>query len=281
MAFENLPRQPQMGALAEAYAAEILARSHVVAMNSRVLLDVPYGDNYWQRMDIYLPARDGLRDLPVLLFLHGGGWSNGYKEWMGFMAPCFTDLPALFVSVSYRILPDVRFPAPLDDTFAALAWVHDNIDRHGGSPSRLFIGGHSAGGHLSALATLRRDKPAAARLPEGLVKACFPISSVFKFEIGELEGRGKFLLKHPDDAPEASPINFVAGNRVPFYIVWGDNDLEYVLRTSPMMVEALKNDGAHVEYDIFAGYDHFQPSLDGGRPDSQWVRTVRTWMSER
>jgi arylformamidase len=281
VAFENLPRQPQMGATAEAYAAKILARSCVVAMNSRVLLDVPYGDDYWQRMDIYLPAQDDLRDLPVLLFLHGGGWSNGYKEWMGFMAPCFTDLPALFVSVGYRMLPDARFPMLLDDTVAALAWVHDNIDRHGGSPSRLFIGGHSAGGHLSALATLRRDKLAAAQLPEGVIKACFPVSSVFKFEIGELEERGKFLLNHPSDAPEASPINFVAGNRVPFYIVWGDNDLEYVLRTSPMMVEALKNDGGHVAYDILAGYDHFQPSLDGGRPNSRWVRTVRIWMSAR
>ena len=197
------------------------------------------------------------------------------------MAPCFTDLPAIFVSVSYRMLPDVRHPVPLDDTVAALAWVHDNIGRHGGSPARLFLGGHSAGGHLSALATLRRDKLAAARLPEGVVKACFPVSSVFKFEIGELEGRGKFLLNHPDDATDASPINFVAGNRVPFYIVWGDDDLEYVLRTSPTMVEALKDAGGHVEHDIFAGYDHFQPSLDGGRPDSQWVRTVRTWLSER
>ncbi len=281
MAFENLPHRPQMGAVAEVYAAEILARSRAVAMSSRVLLDISYGDDYWQRIDIYLPTQDGLRDLPVLLFLHGGGWSNGYKEWMGFMAPSFTDLPAIFVSVGYRMLPDVRFPTPLDDTIAALAWVYGNIGRHGGSPTRLFIGGHSAGGHLSALATLRRDKPAAARLPEGVVKACFPVSSVFKLEIGELEGRGKFLLNHPDDAPEASPINFVAGKSVPFYIVWGENDLEYVLRTSPMMVDALKKNGGHVEYDIFAGYDHFQPSLDGGRPDSQWVRTVRAWMSER
>jgi arylformamidase len=185
---------------------------------------------------------------------------------MGFMAPSFTDLPALFVSVSYRMLPDVRFPAPPDDTVAALAWVHENIDRYGGSPSRLFIGGHSAGGHLSTLATLRREKLAAAGLPEGAVKACFPVSSVFHFEIGELEGRGKFLLNHPDGALEASPINFTTGNRVPFYLVWGDNDLDYVLRTSPMMVEALKTDGSHVEYDIFAGYTIFNPASTVAAP---------------
>jgi hypothetical protein len=47
------------------------------------------------------------------------------------------------------------------------------------------------------------------------------------------------------------------------------------------MVQALKNDGGDVEHNIFAGYDHFQPSLDGGRPDSHWVRTIRGWMSAR
>jgi arylformamidase len=281
MPFDNLPRQPQMGPVAEAYAADILARSRAVATSSRVLLDVPYGDDYWQRLDLYLPDNDRLKDLPVLLFLHGGGWSNGYKEWMGFMAPPFTDLPAIFVSVSYRMLPEVRLPAMLDDTIAALAWVHKNIARHGGSPNRLFIGGHSAGGHLSSLATLRRDKLAAAGLPDGVVKACFPVSSVFKFEIGELEARNKFMLDRPEDAPDASPISHVAGNHVPFYIIWGDNDLEYVMRTSEVMVDALKQAGARVEHKVFAGYDHFEPSFDGGRPDSEWVRTVRAWMSVR
>ena len=279
MPFDNLPRQPQMSPVAEAYAAEILARSRAVAASSRVLLDVPYGDDYWQRLDLYLPNSDGLRDLPVLLFLHGGGWSNGYKEWMGFMAPCFTDLPAIFVSVSYRMLPEVRLPGMLDDTIAALAWVHRDIARHGGSPDHLFIGGHSAGGHLSSLATLRRDKLAAAGLPDGVVRACFPVSSVCKFEVGELEARGKFMLDRPEDAVEASPTSHVAGNRVPFYIIWGDNDLEYVMSTSEVMVEALKNAGSRVEHKVFAGYDHFQPSFDGGHPDSEWVRTVRAWMS--
>src|SRR5580704_13410235 len=200
MPFDNLPTQTKMSPPAEAYAADILERSRQVATTTRVLLDVPYGDDFWQRIDIYLPAQPGLRDLPVLLFLHGGGWSNGYKEWMGFMAPCFTDLPAIFVSVGYRLLPDARFPAPLDDTVAALAWVHANIARHGGSPDRLFIGGHSAGGHLSALATLDHQRLAAAGLPGGVVKACFPVSAVFNFEVGELEARNKFLFVRPEDA---------------------------------------------------------------------------------
>jgi hypothetical protein len=134
-------------------------------------------------------------------------------------------------------------------------------------------------GRLSPVAGGRRDKLTAAGLSDDVVKACFPVSTPFKFEVGELEAHDKFLLARPEDAPEASPISFVAGNRVPFYIVWGENDLDVVKGTSPMMVEALKRVGGPVEHAVFAGYNHFQPSFDGGRPDSAWVRTVRTWMA--
>jgi len=278
MAFDNLPTQPRMGDPAEAYAAEILARSSAVARSSRVVLDLPYGDDPAQRLDLYLPADSSLRDLPVLIFLHGGGWSNGYKEWMGFMAPCFTDLPAIFVSADYRLLPHVRFPAHLEDTVAALAWVHRNIAKHGGDPNRLYIGGHSAGGHLSSLAVLRRDLIAQAGVPIGAIRACFPVSGTFEFKTGELEARGKPLLAKPEDAAAASPITHVAGNRVPFYIVWGGRDYERIIQTCMPMVERLTREGARVEHQVFDAFDHFEISIDGGNPESPWVKTVRKWM---
>ena len=278
MAFDNLPEQKKMGPAGEAYAAEILKRSREVMRTARVVLDQAYGDDYWQKVDLFLPADKTLTGLPVLIFLHGGGWEFGYKEWMGYMAPAFTDLPAIFVSVSYRLIPQVRFPAHLDDTLAALAWVHKNIARHGGDPSRLFIGGHSAGAHLAALATLRRDLLAKAGVPVAAIRGCLPVAGTYKFEIGELEARGKMMLKKPEDAPEASPITYVAGNRVPFYVTWGEKDLDNILKTSMPMVDALKAVGTEVEHKIFAGFDHFDISLDNADPKSEWVKKVRERM---
>jgi arylformamidase len=280
MAFDDLPVQPPMGPPAEAYAADILARSKRVAESSRVELDLAYGPDYWQKLDLYLPENPEACDLPVLAFLHGGGWQFGYKEWMGYMAPAFTDLPAIFVSVSYRLLPDVRFPAPLVDTIAALSWIHTNIAGYGGNPDRLFVGGHSAGGHLAALATLRTDLLDAAGVPPGAIRACVPVAGSYKFEVGELEARGKLLLAKPEDAPEASPVSYVEGNRVPFYITWGEHDLEHVLRSGPPMVEALTRAGSRVEHEVFRGMDHFDISRDNGDPGSRWVKKVRAWMQE-
>jgi arylformamidase len=279
MPFDQLPSQPQMGPAAEAYAANILARSKKVAATTRCQLDLAYGPDYWQKLDVYLPADEAAcRDLPVLVFLHGGGWSNGYKEWMGYMAPAFLDLPAIFVSVSYRLLPDVRFPVPLADTISALSWIYTNIGKYGGNPDRLFIGGHSAGAHLAALATLRRDLLDAAGVPPTAIRACLPVAGSYKFEVGELEARGKHFLEKPEDAPVASPVTYIEGNRVPFYVTWGERDLEHVVKNGPPMVEALKRAGTRVEHKVFAGMDHFDISIDNGNPQSEWVKKVREWM---
>ena len=130
---------------------------------TRCVLDQSYGSDYWQRLDIYLPATTSRSSVPVFCFLPGGAWINGCKEWLAFMAPAVTSAPAVFVALSYRHAPAAKFPAQLDDTLDGLAWVHRNIVRWGGDARRIYLGGHSAGGHLAALATLRRDALAGSR----------------------------------------------------------------------------------------------------------------------
>src|SRR6476646_7273975 len=105
----------------------------------RVLRDITYGSDPRQRMDIFLPQRPGrLNDLPVLLFMHGGAWTHGTKDWCGFMAPPIVELPAIFISVGYRLIPTVSFPTPVMDCITAVRWIADHIAQHGGSPDRLF-----------------------------------------------------------------------------------------------------------------------------------------------
>ena len=88
-------------------------------------------------MDIFLPLDADLRDLPVLLFMHGGAWTHGTKDWCDFMAPPIVQLPATFVSVGYRLIPHVSFPEPVMDCTAALRWTFDHIAEFGGSPKKL------------------------------------------------------------------------------------------------------------------------------------------------
>jgi acetyl esterase/lipase len=273
MAFDNLPYQPPFQTQeATDYAAEVLALSKRVVESARCVLDIAYGEDYGQKLDIFLPDKSAESWLPVLIFAHGGGWTHGYKEWMGFMAPPITELPAVFVSLSYRLAPAYPYPAALEDCLSALRWIYNHIEDYGGSRNRLFVGGHSAGGHLMALLSLRHEMAEARGIPRDTARACFPVSAPF-------DVKGHEAFPNEEEAIKASPINYVKGNDTPFFITYGSQDMELVIRTGERMVEALKRELGRVEYHVFEGYDHFKMNLDQGNESNLWVKTVRTWMS--
>ena len=285
MSFDDMP---DLGPLllpgAAEYAEDILARSKEVVASTRNLIDVAYGDDYFQKIDAFLPADDSLAGLPVFIFLHGGAWKHGFKEWMGFMAPPITDLPGIFISVNYRLTPAVRYPKPLEDTCDALAWVYRNIARYGGDPARLYIGGHSAGGHLAAMAALRKDYLTARGLPKDVLKACFPLSAPSNLHLDKYEPDGRrgmvvrLLLEGEEDDRDASPIDHVAGNETPFFVAWGSDDLVEIIDNSHEFVAALQAEAGIVESHEFAGYDHMRTSAECGDPGYLWVQKVREWM---
>ncbi|MGH7126136.1 MAG: alpha/beta hydrolase [Stellaceae bacterium] len=277
MNFDNLePQTPMRMPAANAYAATALARSRAAAASSRTLLDVSYGPDPKHRLDLYLPPAP-VAGAPVLIFLHGGSWTHGYKEWMGFMGPALVDLPAIFVAANYRLAPAHQFPAQLEDTLALLAWTQQHIAQHGGDRRRVFIGGHSAGGHLAALACLRQDLWPRHGLAEGAVRGCFPVSATFDYR-GIAEDAGSFLAR-PQDAAGASPVVYVEGNRVPFLVAWGGADFERARRTSREMAAALTKAGAVTREMEISGADHFQMSLDLGDAAHPWTRAVRAWLA--
>jgi acetyl esterase len=93
--------------------------------------------------------------LPVLVWLHGGGWVLGNIETHDNVCRFLAELgPLLVVSVDYRLAPEAKAPAQVEDTLAALDWAAANAAAHGGDPARLIVGGDSAGGNLAALAAL-------------------------------------------------------------------------------------------------------------------------------
>ena len=284
MPFRTLPAQAPMNPKADAYGAVALELSRSAASRLRTVLDLSYGPDPAHMLDLYLPADASLHGLPVLINLHGGGWTHGYKEWSGFNALPLVDLPCILVSIDYRLAPIHRMPASIEDTVDALAWVYRNIALFGGDPDRIFIGGHSAGGHLAASATLRRDLQAARGLPAGVIKGCFPVSCSYNFDYQNPQpGSGeektlRTVLASPADAKAMSPVNYVAGNKVPFFMSWGTEDIERAIIRGGEMLTALKAQPGHVEHHVFDTFDHFEIHLDQIRPENVWVKKVRSWM---
>ena len=113
-----------------------------------------YGPAERQRLDIYRPRGATAAPLPVVVFFYGGSWRSGSRRHYRLLAHILAGPGRVVVVPDYRLYPEVRFPAFIQDAQAVLAWVAEHIDAHGGDPRRIVPIGHSAGAHLASLAAL-------------------------------------------------------------------------------------------------------------------------------
>src|SRR5207249_3201898 len=113
--------------------------------------DIPYADPPHERqvLDVYSPRN--AKNLPVVFWIHGGGWQAGDKTSVQIKPRAFVDRGFVFVSTNYRLLPSVDMATVVRDIAKSVRWTHDHVAEHGGDPTRLFIMGHSAGAQLAAL----------------------------------------------------------------------------------------------------------------------------------
>ena len=129
--------------------AALFSQTH--AQTTPTKSSIPYVENDHERqvLDIYAPPN--AKDLPVVFWIHGGGWVMGDKSDVKLKAQWFMDRGFVFVSTNYRLLPDVEMGALIRDVAKSFAWVQKNIAAHGGNPKHVLIGGHSAGAQLAAI----------------------------------------------------------------------------------------------------------------------------------
>ncbi|MBA4017075.1 MAG: alpha/beta hydrolase [Pirellula sp.] len=140
-----------------------------------VVRDIAYAEPAHERntLDIYAPA--GAKDLPVVFWIHGGGWQTGDKANVQQKPQAFVDHGFVFVSTNYRLLPNVDMGTIVRDVAHSIRWVHDHIAEHGGDPTRIFIMGHSAGAQLAALVSTDERYLKAEGLSLDIVRGCVPV----------------------------------------------------------------------------------------------------------
>lgn len=264
------------------YARTVMAWSRE-ALPSRVVatLGQAYGPHRLQHFDVYAPA--GAQQAPVLVFWHGGGWTNGYREWVRFMAPHVTALGLVLVAPSYRLVTEQPFPAAPDDALALLAHLQQALPRWGGRPRGWLLSGHSAGGHMAALTALRRNAWARAGLAPDQVGGCLPISGIMDLHdpqpaAGSLEERVyTTVLRGLDPSQDAvfSPLYWSAGNAVPFDLSFGQHDSARVQRSNRRLLPLLQAQGAPVVLTQAPEQDHFQTHLALRDPAHAWYGRLR------
>ncbi len=137
--------------------------------------DIPYANPAHERqvLDVYSPA--GARNLPVVFWIHGGGWQAGDKSSVQLKPQVFMEKGFVFVSTNYRLLPNVEIDVIFRDIAKSIHWVHDHIAEHGGDPKRMLVMGHSAGAQLAALICTDNRYLKEEGLPLSIIKGCVPV----------------------------------------------------------------------------------------------------------
>ena len=149
--------------------------SSAFAQDAPVKRDIPYGEKAepLQTLDVYAPSE--AKDLPVVVWIHGGGWQAGDKTDVKQKPQVFVERRFVFVSVNYRLLPKVAMGDIVRDVAKSVRWVHNHVAEHGGDPKRLFVMGHSAGAQLAALICTDDRYLKAEGLSLAIVKGCVPV----------------------------------------------------------------------------------------------------------
>src|SRR5262249_8148240 len=137
--------------------------------------DIPYAHKGHERqvLDVYSPKN--AKNLPVVFWIHGGGWQTGDKSDVQLKPQVFMDKGFVFVSTNYRLLPAVDMATIIRDVAKSIHWVHDHIADYGGDPKRLFVMGHSAGAQLAALVCIDDRYLKDEGLSLAIVKGCVPV----------------------------------------------------------------------------------------------------------
>lgn len=143
------------------------------------LIDVPYGDTEFERLDLF-PSRGD--DTPLLVFIHGGYWRALDKSDFSWIAKPYTDHGITVAMPNYGLAPKTPIEDIVRQVLRSIAFLYRNADRYGFDRRRIYVTGHSAGGHLTAMMMAALWPVYASDLPRDLVKGAFPISGLFDLE---------------------------------------------------------------------------------------------------
>ncbi|WP_245841803.1 alpha/beta hydrolase [Sphingomonas lenta] len=229
----------------------------------RVAASVPYGAHPRQRLDVYAPRR--AERLPVVVFFYGGAWSSGSRGAYAFAGRAYAGQGFVAVVPDYRLVPDVRFPAFVQDGAAAIRWVRDNVARYGGDPDRITVVGHSAGAHIAALLALDVRWLREAGVDPRTIKAGALLSGPYDF-LPLTDARSQAALGNWPRPAETQPISFARPDAPPLLLATGMADTTVRPRNSQALAAKLQAAGAPVELKLYPGAGHADPVIALARP---------------
>ena len=218
----------------------------------RVARDLPYGDDPRQKMDVYAPAQAA--NLPVLVFFYGGGWDSGDRKDYGWAAQALAARGFVVFVPDYRLVPQVHFPAFIQDAAEATARAGALATTYGGDPARLGVIGHSAGAHLAMMIALDRRYMAAVEQPT-LIKAAAGLAGPYEFLPFDVAASRNAFGRAPDPTL-TQPVTFARADAPPLWLGHGTDDVVVHDEDTTILCERMTAVGGRCEAKLYPGLNH-------------------------
>ncbi|MBB3034258.1 alpha/beta hydrolase [Alteriqipengyuania lutimaris] len=243
-----------------------------------------YGRHEDRKLFIYR-SEDAPEDAlqPVLVFFHGGGWSDGDPASYGFIGRNFAPRGFVVVNVGYRLLPEGKYPAMLADSAAALRWTTQNIAKYGGDPERIYLMGHSAGAYNAVMLGLDRRWTRRLGLPDDTIDGVIGLAGPYDFLPLDSENTEEaFGEARPLAATQ--PVRFARADAPPMLLATGFYDESVERENSEVLFNALAAKGARARHVVFNDMGHAGILMTLARPfdnDARVKDEVTGFLRER
>lgn len=247
-------------------AGQIIKRYASNSDSVRARLGAPqresYGPTEVEKLDIY---RTKQPNAPIFVFIHGGAWLGGAAKDYAFSAELFVNAGAHYVVPDFIAIRaangDLRVMA--DQVRRAVAWVYKNADKFGGDANRLYVGGHSSGGHLCGV-TLVTDWSRDFDVPADIIKGGLCMSGLYDMKPVRLSKRGTYVKFDDDMEDKMSSLRHIDLLHAPIIVTYGTNETPDFQRQNRDFAAAVKAAGKPVELIEAPNYNHFEmnESLD-------------------
>ncbi len=245
----------------EQYVADWMKRSDVIRRTPGARLDRRYGDGDRHRVDVFPCGRSAA---PTLVYIHGGYWQMNDKEPYAFLGEGL--LPAGFnlAVIEYTLAPAVRLSEIVREVRGAVAWTIDHAKELGGDPARVFVSGHSAGGHLTAMA-----------MTDTRVAGGIAISGIYDLEPIRLNYLNDKLGLDVAEADRNSPLRHLPSSSAPLVVTVGLGELPELIRQSEELADAWRRRGLPGAYLPVARHDHFSILEELARPNGAILTALK------
>lgn len=237
-------------------------------------LDVAYGPTKDEVLDIFSAEGKGA---PIAVYIHGGAWQRGDKSAASYPAESFVPAGVTYIATNFSLIPPSTLDEVVRQNRAALAWVYRQAEGFGGDPDRIFVLGHSSGGHIAAMMACT-DWQTAYGLPADLVKGVVCLSGMYDLEPVWLSYRNNYLKLDAEGWRRNSPIHNIPQRAPPLIVGCGEVDADEFRRQPRAFVEAWVGKGQHCEFIEHEGLNHFETAREYNNPDGAMFKSILAMM---